>query len=139
MTVAKTKPAPKKPSSNETAAVDEFMTRLSHPQKAAIQALRLSVRSSHPSIKEGIKWNAPSFRTTEFFATTHLQGKTGIGLILHLGARNRQGAEVVIKDPGGLLTWLAKDRAMIRFADLYEVQARKVALQRLVRQWIKFV
>ena len=139
MTVAKTKPTPKKPSSNETAAVDDFMTRLSHPQKAAIQALRLSVRSSHASIKEGIKWNAPSFRTTEFFATTHLQAKTGIGLILHLGAKNRQGAEVVIKDPAGLLTWLAKDRAMIRFADLYEVQPRKVALQRLVRQWIKFV
>jgi len=139
VTAAKTKPAPKKPSSNETAAVDEFMARLNHPHKAAIQALRLSIRSSHPSIKEGIKWNAPSFRTTEFFATTHLHAKTGIGLILHRGAKNRKGAEVVIKDPAGLLTWLAKDRAMIQFADLHEVRARRATLQRLVRQWIRFV
>ena len=139
MTFAKTKRAPKKPSSNETASVDKFMARLDHPHKAAIQALRLSIRSSHPSIHEGIKWNSPSFRTTEFFATIHLHAKTGIALILHLGAKNRRAAEVVIKDPAGLLTWLANDRAIIHFADQHEVRARKVALERIVRQWIKFI
>ncbi len=33
------------------------------------------------------KWNAPSFRTREYFATTNLRAKTGVGVILHFGAK----------------------------------------------------
>lgn len=83
--------------------------------------------------------NAPSFRTTEYFATTHLRAKNGIGVILHLGARVRAGAEVSIRDPKNLLTWLGKDRAMVVFGDPGEVKAQASALRDIVRQWIKLV
>ncbi len=122
-----------------TAAVDAFMATLQHPHKAAIEALRKVVRDTDSSISEGIKWNAPSFRTTEYFATTHLRAKSGLGLILHLGAKARDIENVPIEDPEKLLNWLAKDRAMVSFDGLGQVEERTVALQRILRQWIRFV
>ncbi|HVJ26050.1 MAG TPA: DUF1801 domain-containing protein [Vicinamibacterales bacterium] len=131
--------SPKKTAADTSIAVDDFMATLEHPQKAAVAALRDIVRAADPSIGEGIKWNAPSFRTHEYFATTHLRAKIGIGLILHLGAKVREDAAVQIEDPGGLLAWLGPDRAVVHFADVDEVQARAPALQDVVRQWIAFV
>ncbi|MEX1084639.1 MAG: DUF1801 domain-containing protein [Steroidobacteraceae bacterium] len=104
-----------------------------------MEALRMIIRGADASIAEGVKWNAPSFRTSEYFATTHLRAKNGVGLILHLGAKVRDIATVPIKDPDGLLTWLAEDRAMLSFAGLEEVWTRASAFQRIVRQWIKYV
>ncbi len=77
----------KKTSADTSAAVDAFMATLEHPHKDAIAALRDVVRGADPSIAEGVKWNVPSFRTHEYFATTHLRAKVGLGLILHLGER----------------------------------------------------
>lgn len=132
--------SPAKPSAADTsAAVDAFMSTLKHPHKDAIAEIRRVACSVHPSVLEGIKWNAPSYRTTEYFATTHLRDKKGVGLILHLGAKVRASAKPDIKDPGKLLTWLAKDRAIVSFAGLEEVTAQAAALKAILRQWIKFV
>jgi hypothetical protein len=126
-------------SADSRAAVDSFMATLDHPQHAAVQALREAVLGADPAIAEGIKWNAPSFRTREYFATTHLRTKQGLGLILHLGAKVRDNAEVAIDDPAGLLRWLAKDRAIIDWRDLDALQDQREALQAVVRQWIGHV
>ncbi|MDQ3489051.1 MAG: DUF1801 domain-containing protein [Acidobacteriota bacterium] len=131
--------SPHKTAADTSTAVDAFMATLDHPQKAAIAALREVVRGADPSIDEGVKWNAPSFRTHEYFAATHLRAKIGIGLILHLGAKVRDEAAVRIEDPEGLLVWLAADRAVVHFADVDDVHAREKALQGVVRQWIAFV
>lgn len=127
------------PRQRATPTVDDFMSTLEHPHKPAIEAMRQTIRGADPSIAEGIKWNAPSFRTTEWFATTHLRAKDGVGVILHLGAKVRDTPKVPIDDPQGLLTWLAKDRAMVTFAGAAEVRANKSALENIVRQWIKHV
>ena len=122
-------------------AVAAFMLALDHPYKKEIEVLRRIILSAHPSIAEGIKWNAPSFRTTEYFATFHLRAKEGIGLILHLGAKARGPAapKVDIKDPGGLLQWLGKDRAMVTFADAADVSAKRRLFATVVKEWIRFV
>jgi len=124
-----------------TAAVDAFMKRLSHPLKAEIEAIRRTIRGAAPGIREGIKWNAPSFRTTEYFATTNLREKAGIGVILHLGAKVRAlpAGGLAIADPQKMLKWLAKDRAMIVFRDGKELAARKAAFAALIRQWVRHV
>jgi hypothetical protein len=119
--------------------VDEFMVRLEHPHKAAIEELRAVLRGCDPSVAEGVKWNAPSFRTTGYFATTHLRAKSGVGIILHLGAKVRDGAALAIDDPDHRLAWLAKDRAMLSFAGLDDVRAAEPSLQHIVRQWIQWV
>ena len=120
-------------------AVDAFMATLEHPHKAAIEALRTIIAGADPAIAEGVKWNAPSFRTTEYFATTHLRGKDGIGVILHLGAKVRETPSFQIEDPQGLLKWLAKDRALVNFAGVQDVKAHEAAIQGIVRQWITSV
>ena len=130
----------KKTSADTSAAVDAFMATLDHPHKTAIAALRDVMRGADPSISEGVKWNVPSFRTRDYFATTHLRAKVGIGLILHLGAKVRDEAVGPrIEDPEGMLVWLAADRAVVHLADLGDVHARQPALQAIVRQWIAFV
>jgi len=139
LAASKSKPVRKQLSADTAAAVDAFMSTLKHPHKATIEALRKIICGADATVAEGIKWNSPSFRTTEYFATTHLCAKTGIGVILHLGAKVRDIASVPIQDPEELLTWLAKDRAIVNLSSLEEARARKSALQRIVRQWIKFV
>ena len=119
--------------------VDAFMQALDHPHKDAIEALRRIIVHVDPAIREGIKWNAPSFRTGEWFATTHLRAKTGIALILHLGAKVRSAPAPVIDDPARRLEWLGKDRARIAFADVAAVEASRPALEGIVREWVRHV
>ena len=117
------------------------MADLKHPLKAEIELLRGIVLAADRSIAEGIKWNSPSFRTTEYFATTNLRAKRGVGLILHLGAKVRDlpAGGLKIDDPANLLKWLGKDRAVVEFGSLDEIARNKSALQLVLRQWISYV
>jgi len=124
-----------------TEAVDALMNSLRHPAAKEIQALRALILQVHPSIREGVKWNAPSFRTSEYFATTNLRAKVGVGLVLHFGAKVRNVAvgRETIKDPQKLLTWMAKDRATANFANMKELAAKGKAFQAVLKQWINHV
>jgi len=125
----------------DSAAVEAFLAGLAPTCRSEVEALRRIILGADPAIGEGIKWKVPSFRTTDYFATLHLRMRTGLGLglILHLGAKVRDIPAVPVEDPEGLLTWLARDRALITFADLEEIQARRTALEALIRQWIRVV
>jgi hypothetical protein len=121
-----------------SAAVDQFMTELDHPFKAEIQAIRELVLSLAPEVREGVKWNAPSYRTTEYFATTNLRVKNGIGVILHLGAKVREETGS-IADPQQLLTWHGGDRASLSFGGMAEFKAKRAAFKAILEQWIPHV
>lgn len=135
-----TSPTPKPPrkttATDTSEAVDAFMAKLEHPHKDATTELRRIMCAADPAIAEGVKWNAPSYRTTEYFATTHLRARDGIGIVLHLGAKVRDTPSFQLADPQGLLKWLAKDRALMNFAGLEDVKAHEAAIQAIVRQWI---
>ena len=141
MPTAKPKPPTHNKPADTTQAVDDFMRALEHHSKSVIEILRMAILGIDPSVAEGIKWNAPSFRTTEYFATTNLRAKVGVGLILHLGAKVRElpDGAVAIDDPGKLLKWLGKDRAMVEFGGESELLEKKAALVAVLRQWIKYV
>ncbi len=131
----------KAPAPDSSEAVDAFMAALEHPFKAELELLREILLGADPTVAEGIKWNAPSFRTSGYFATTHLRGKGTIGLILHLGAKARElpAGGLAVADPAGLLKWLGKDRAMIEFRQRAEIDSARGALAALIRQWIRYV
>lgn len=128
--------APRAATVEET--VDSFLSALVHPRKREIVALREAILAADPGISDGIKWNAPSFRTSEWFATIHLRARDGVQLILHLGAKKSElpPRAFAVDDPAGLLQWLGTDRATIIFRDLDELTARRAALQSLLRAWI---
>ena len=129
-------PAATEPSTS--AEVDAFIDALAPPLRGAVRDLRAIVLGADPSIAEGIKWNAPSFRTSVDFATLHLRAKQGIGVILHFGAKKRPTAStgIAIADPAGLLEWLGKDRARVSFADRTDIAAKQAAFSALIRAWI---
>jgi hypothetical protein len=121
-------------------AVDVLLSSLKHPATAEIQTLRAIVCEVSPSIQEGVKWNAPSFRVDEYFATINLRERQGVGVVLHFGAKVRDVAAgpESIDDPDKLLKWLAKDRATVTFSGKDDIAARKPAFQAVLRQWIRF-
>ncbi len=136
-----TKPKPHSTLADTTAAVDEFMAALVHPFKSEVQAIRKSILGAAPGIAEGIKWKAPSYRTHEYFATTNLREKEGVGVILHLGAKVRDigPAGLAIDDPAKLLKWLAPDRASVRFMSQSDFESKKAVFENLIRSWVKHV
>lgn len=131
------KPARSASRANE---VDEFMQKLDHPLKAEIEAVRAIILGVNPAISEGIKWNSPSFRYKDYFATINTR-KEVVLVILHLGAKVKDigTAGLKISDPAGLLEWLAKDRAAVKFHDMKTVKSREAALENVVRQWIAYL
>lgn len=120
--------------------VEAFLAALDHPFKEEILAVRRILLGADPAIQEGIKWNAPSFRTSEYFATFHLRAKDGVQVILHRGAKKREtAAGLPVEDPEALLEWLGKDRASVKLRDRGDVEAKGPALAALIRQWIQHV
>ena len=121
--------------------VDAFMAKLKHPLKAEIETARRIILGASPKIGEAIKWNAPSFRTHEFFATFHLRTLDRVQLVFHLGAkvRSHATADIVLADPSGLVKWLAKDRCLVTLGAGRDIDRHKAALEMIVREWIKRV
>lgn len=121
--------------------VQTFLDELDHPLKREIIAVRKVILNTDKRISDGIKWNAPSFRTTEYFATVNLRSTDSVQLILHLGAKARKDvkAQLEIEDPKGLLKWLAKDRAMVTLGAGKEFTLNSKAFVKIIKQWIEHV
>ena len=117
--------------------VDEHLASLQHPHADVVHLLREIVLAADPSIIEGIKWNSPSFRTSEWFATMNIRPTKPIRMVLHTGAKLPPGTPPIsVDDPDGLLTWLGTDRAIVEFADLAALEQSRTALTALLQQWI---
>jgi hypothetical protein len=119
--------------------VERFLAELNHPLKPIVLAFRSLILSADPSISEGIKWNVPSFRTSEFFATLHLRAQDRVSIILHFGAKKRDTSGIVVSDPEALLEWLAHDRAQLTFRDLDDLKNKRSAVTEIIREWIRYV
>jgi hypothetical protein len=118
--------------------VAALLAGLEHPCEREILVLRAIILGADPRIGEGVKWNAPSYHTTEHFATFHLRSKAGVQIVLHLGAKPRHGARVrdAVADPAGLLDWRGPDRATVTFRDLAELEGKRAAFAAVVREWV---
>lgn len=120
--------------------VERFLQQLDHPRKKDIETIRQIILGVSPEICEGIKWNSPSFRTSDYFATVNLRVRgeqDHVWLILHTGAKAKKLKEIKIDDPSGMLEWLAKDRCLISFADGRDIRKKRPALIAILRQWIR--
>lgn len=119
--------------------VTEFMQTFEHPLKAEIEAVRGLILGADPAISEGIKWKAPSFCVQEYFATMHIKNTKAVQIIFHLGAKVRPTDGFTIDDPAGLLEWLGKDRATVKFSDMRAISTNKDIFVTIVRQWIGYL
>jgi hypothetical protein len=121
-------------------SVAEYIAGLGEPVRAQVELVREIILGASPAIGEEIKWNVPSFFTTDHFATLDLRGAPGVRVVLHLGAKVRDPEpKVVVADPAGLLTWLSAARAMATFTDLQHLSSVRDPFDQLVREWIAYV
>lgn len=120
-------------------AVIAFLKALKHPLKKEIEAVRKIILGVSPTIQEGIKWNGPSFRTSDYFATVFLRSTETVQLIFHTGAKVKATATtgLQIDDSAGLLKWLAKDRCMVTLGKGREIHANRKAFEAIISQWIE--
>jgi len=127
--------------SREDPAVIAFLRDLDHPLRSDMEKVRRILIGADPSIAEGIKWNAPSFRTTDYFATLHLRSRDRIQLVFHTGAKKKATADsgVDVADPAGLVQWLAKDRCMVTLGAGPAIDENRTAFEELIRAWIRWV
>jgi hypothetical protein len=116
---------------NKPDDVDAYMARLDHPLKAEVQALREIIKGVDPQITEQVKWNAPSFSYKGYMATFNLRPREHVHLVWHNG--------VVLQDPGGLLEGSYPDRRMTYFTGMADVEAKRPALEGLVRRWVELM
>jgi hypothetical protein len=114
---------------NRPADVDAYIDRLDHPFKAETQAVREIIKGVDPRITEQVKWNAPSFSYKGYLATFNLHATKHLHLVWHNG--------VILDDPAGLLEGDYPDRRMTYFTGMDDVEAKRPALEGLVRQWVE--
>ncbi len=121
------------------ASVDDLMRDLDHPLKAEIAAVRDAIRTAHPRVAEGVKWNAPSFRVDDYFATINLRQRDAVLIVLHRGAKVKDDDAFAkaFPDPSKLLTWLSPDRAVIKLRDMDDLVAHREALAAVIYAWVE--
>jgi hypothetical protein len=127
------------PTKRAPADVPALMAALDHPLKAEIEAVRAAILSLDKRITEGVKWNAPSFRAADWFATIHVRPSKAVQVILFTGVKVKSTAKTGLKidDPTGMLKWLAKDRAMATLTG--EFKPALAAFKKIAKQWVKQV
>ena len=133
------KPAGTAKAKSPSGEVDAFMVLLDHPLKGDIAAVRKLILAVSPGISEGVKWNAPSFRHTDWFATVNLRSKNVIQLVMHTGAKAKDNPKLKIPDENGLLVWLANDRALATLGAGKTLKANARAFTAIVKAWMKYV
>lgn len=117
--------------------VDALLASSDHPLIEDIQKLRGYVLGVDPAITEGVKWNAPSYRLNDDFATVHMRLTDTVGLIFHTGAKKRaQPLTMELDDPSGLVEWLAPDRCLVRAGSGRSLVRNRKSLEGLLRQWV---
>ena len=118
-------------------SVDAYLDALQHPHKKGVQVLRKAILSIDASIQEEVKWNAPSFRLEDHFATFRLHPGNMFQLILHTGAKVKKSPkQFLLDDPQGLLKWATKDRCTIAFESDADATTKSAAVKKMVKDWI---
>lgn len=119
------------------ADVERFREALNVGVLQTIDAIRAIVAHSHPGLKEGIKWNAPSFKLgDDDLITLGLERSGGVRVVLHRGAKLKAVDGFHFDDPDGLARWPSPDRGVIVFRDQADVAQRADALSNLCSRWL---
>jgi len=114
------------------------MKQLDHPFKAEINRLRVAIMGIDPKISEEIKWNAPSFKIKEHFATFKLHPPKSIQIVLHTGAKPKAPQKpFTLDDPHQLLKWPAIDRCMLTLQSPDQAAKLEKVVIKMVKEWIQ--
>lgn len=112
-------------------AVEEVLARRGHPLRAEIDAVRQIILGATPAIAEHVKWNGPSYylvanpKLDMASINLHQQAFVQLVLVFHGG--------LMIASP--LLSGDYKDRRLMRFDSLADIERQRQGLVDVVTQW----
>lgn len=113
---------------NTNPDVDAYLEKKDHPMTAEIQRVREIILATDERVTEGIKWSSPTFMYKGNIASFFMNAKKFVSLMFHKGA--------TMENPHGLLEGDGKEGRVARFQDLDDIEAKKEALEALVKEWI---
>jgi hypothetical protein len=127
------KPLKKKGSPvSRTDKVEEFLRELRHPLKAEVEAVRSIIKGVNKNINEEIKWKAPSFNYKgDYLVTFNLRDVKRVYLVFH--------NPLIPQVKSALLEGDYKDRRMAYFSNMEDVKAKKVALEKALKDLIRLI
>jgi hypothetical protein len=70
-----------------SAEVEAWLARLPPPLRQQVDAIRAVFHALSPAVAEEIKWNTPSFRASDDFATLHLRDPAKPMVVFHTGVK----------------------------------------------------
>ena len=109
-----------------TAEVDEWFAKKSHPQDAAMNAVRRVILGADQRIEETIKWSTPTFMYKGNIASFN-PAKKFVSLLFH------RGAEIPGNYPG--LEGEGDVARVMRFVDEADVLAGQLELEAVIHAW----
>lgn len=114
--------------------VEALMAALDHPLKPEIEALRAIIKAAGPELAERVKWNAPSYYLGKHDMAAFNLRQTGfVQLVLVFPGG------LMIEDRRGLLEGDYKDRRLLRFDSMADVERKRSVLEAVVREWVTLV
>lgn len=118
--------------------VEDFITNLDHPLEQEIRILREIILESNSSLKEHIKWNAPSFYIdNEDYISLKLYPLLSVQVIFHRGAHVKEvPQQKLIESKSKLINWVTNDRGFVKFKNLKDIDAQKTEFKELVNLWV---
>ncbi len=111
--------------------VNVYMSKLDHPLKAEIEAVKTIIKNANNKIAERIKWNAPSYYYKEDLVTFHLRVTKHVHLVFHHPS--------IVNIQSGLLEGDYKDRRMMYLRNMQEVEANKKELENIMNELVTFI
>jgi len=107
--------------------VNEWMTKLDPEMKPAVEAVRKIIEAADSKLNERIKWNAPSYYYKEDIVTFGpARNKDKIILVFH--------HPTIVKIRSALLEGNYKDRRLVNFNSLKEINDGKNELERIIKE-----
>jgi uncharacterized protein YdhG (YjbR/CyaY superfamily) len=107
--------------------VEDWFARLDHPLKKAMLRARQHILAADRRIGETIKWQCPMFVFNGNLVSINPKAKSHVSLLFHTGAQI-PGKHPKLEGGGGTARYM-------KFADLKDVDANKVAITSVVRAW----
>lgn len=111
-----------------TKQVTDFLENLDHPFKTEVQEIRKIIMGVDPQITEEVKWNAPSFSSTDYLATFNLHVIKHVHLVFH----NPR----IVQIESAILEGKYKDRRMVFFTSMDDVKSKAKELERIVAELV---
>jgi len=116
-----------------TSAVEHYLSELEHPFKVEVLALREIILAASPAIEERIKWKSPSFHSRgDDLGAFELRPRDFVRLVFVF-------PHGLVADPDSIMQGSWADRRELRFSDLADVEAKRPALERVVRDWVELL